>query len=80
MLVLLKAYNSVHKFGIICLSEMYFDSNFLPDDSNLKIQGCNLVRADHLSNKKRGGVCIYYKSYLLLRIIDINFLNECVRF
>ena len=65
-LVLLKAYNSVHKFDIICLSETYLDSNILPDDSNLKIPGYNLVRSDHPSNKKRGGVCIYYKSYLPL--------------
>ena len=52
----------------------------MPDDSNLKIPGYNLVRSDHPSNKKRGGVCTYYKSYLLLRIIDINYLNKCVRF
>ena len=65
-LVLLKAYNSVHKFDIICLSETYLDSNILPDDSNLEIPVYNLVRSDHPSNKKRGGVCIYYKSYLPL--------------
>ena len=74
-LVPLKAYNSVHTFDIICLSETYLDSNILPDDSNLKIPGDNLVRSDHLSNQKRGGVCIYFKSYLPLRIIDINYLN-----
>ena len=79
-LVLLKTYNSVHKFDIICLSETYLDSNILPDDSNLNIPGYNLVRSNHPSNKKRGGVCIYYKSYLPLRIIDINYLSECVRF
>ena len=56
------------------------DSNILPDDSKLEIPDYNLVRSDHPSNKKRGGVCIYYKSYLPLRIIDINYLNECVRF
>ena len=65
-LVLLKAYSSVHKFDIICLSETYLDSNILPDDSNLEIPVYNLVRSDHPSNKKRGGVCIYYKSYLPL--------------
>ena len=79
-LVLLKVYNSVHKFDIICLSETYLDSNILPDDGNLEIPGYNLMLSDHPSNKKRGGVCIYYKSYLPLRIIDINYLNECVRF
>ena len=79
-LVLLKAYNSVHKFDIICLSETYLDSNILPDDNNLNIPGYNLARSDHPSNKKRRGFCIYYKSYLPLRIIDINYLSEFVRF
>ena len=60
--------------------ETYLDSNILPDDSTLEIPGYNLVRSDHPSNKKRGGVCTYYKSYLPLRIININYLNECVRF
>ena len=68
---MLKANNSVHKFDIIYLLETYLDSNILHDDSNLEIPGYNLVR---------GGVCIYYKSYLPSRIIDINYLNECVRF
>ena len=38
------------------------------------------MRSDHPSNKKCGGVCIYYKSYLPLRIIDINYLNKGLRF
>ena len=42
--------------------------------------GYNLVHSDHPSNKKGGGVCIYYRSYLPLRIISINYLNEYVRF
>ena len=50
------------------------NSNFLPDDSCLKIP-------EYLEGltKKRGGVCIYYKSYLPLRIMNMNYLNECVR-
>ena len=79
-LVLLKAFNSIHKFDIICLSETYLDSSILHNDSNLEIPGYNSVRSDDPSNKKRGVVCIYYKSYLPLRIIDINYSNECVRF
>ena len=78
---MLKAYNSVPKFDIICLSETYLDSKILPDNSNLKIPDYNLVRSDHPSNKKLGGACVYYKSYLPLRIIDINYIdNECARF
>ena len=46
----------------------------------MEIPGYNLVHSDHPSNKKRGGVCIYYRSYLPLRIISINYLNEYVRF
>ena len=38
------------------------------------------MHSDNSSDEKRGGVCIYYKSYLPLRIIDINYLNKCVRF
>ena len=38
------------------------------------------MHSDNSSDEKRGGVCIYYKSYLPLRTIDINYLNESVRF
>ena len=45
-----------------------------------KFQEKTIVRPDHPSNEKRGGACTYYKSYLPLRIIIINYLNKCVRF
>ena len=62
-LFLLKADISVHKFDIICLSETYLDSTVSLYDGNLVISGYNLIRSDHPSNTKRGGVCLYYKSY-----------------
>ena len=46
----------------------------------MDIDGYNLVRSDHPSNTKRGGVCIYYRNYLPLRVININYLNECIVF
>ena len=55
----LKAYLTVHKFDIVCLSETYLDSNTAPDNDNLEISGYNLIRLDHPSNSKREGVCIY---------------------
>ena len=64
---------------MICLSEIYLDSNILPDDSNLEIPGYNLVRSNPPSNKKHGDVCIYYESYFPLKITNISFLNECAR-
>ena len=57
-LYLLKAYISVHKFDIVCLSETYLDSTVPLDDVNLVISGYNLIRSDHPSNTKLGGVCL----------------------
>ena len=71
---LLKAYVAA------CLSEIYLDSKTLPDDYNLDISRYNLVRSHHPPNSKRGGVCIYYKEALLVRVINVNFLNEGIRF
>ena len=68
-LSLLRAYMSVHKFDIICLSETYLDSSI--DDENL---------ADHPSNKKRGGICIYYKNFLPLKLTGVRLLDECIAF
>ena len=35
---------------------------------------------DHPSNTKRGGVCLYYKSSLPLKVIDVSYLQECINF
>ena len=68
------AYISVHKFYIICLSEIYLNSKILPDKDNLGIPGCNIIRNDHPCNTKRGGVCVYYKNTLPFKLINIKFL------
>ena len=77
---LLKAYIAVHKFDIICISETYLDFSTPSDDSNLEISGYTLVRSDRPSNNKRGGVCIYYKSFLPLRILNVQYLQESICF
>ena len=79
-LFLLRAYIAVHKFDVICLSETYLDSTVASDDGNLEITGFNLVRSDHLANNKRGGICLYYKTCLSLKVLDIQYLNECITF
>ena len=49
------------------------------DDPRLSIQGYTMIRSDHPSNSKRGGVCIYYKEHLpFVRRNDITFLDECI--
>ena len=72
----MKAYNSTYIYNFICLSEKYLDSSI--PDSLLNIEGYNVVRADHPDNIKRGGVCIYYKEYLPIRVISLSYINETI--
>ena len=39
-----------------------------------------MIRADHPSKTKRGGVFIYYRNFLPLKLINIHYLNECITF
>ena len=39
-----------------------------------------MVRADHPANSKCGGVCMYYKNCLPLKVLDIRFLHESIVF
>ena len=77
---LLRVYISTHKFDVICISETYLDSNTSDDDDNLKVAGYNLIRADHPSNTKRGGFCIYYKNSFAFKLLNIHYLKECMNF
>ena len=79
-LFLLQAYIAVHKFDIICLSETYLDSSTISNDDNLVISGNNCIRSDHPSNNKYVGVCIYYKNFLPLRVLSIQYLQKCINF
>ena len=46
-------------FDIICLTETLLDSSIdNDDDDRISIPGYNLLRTDHPSNTKRGGVYI----------------------
>ena len=76
---LLSAFLSAHKFDILCLSETFLDSSISDDDPRLSINGYNLLRCDHPSNSKQGGVCVYYRDSLaLVRRTDLTCLNECL--
>ena len=77
---LLKTYIASHKLDVICLSETYLVSSISNDDDNLENTSYDLFRADHPSNNKRGGVCIYYGNSLPFKILNIQFLHECINF
>ena len=77
---LLRAYISLHNFDVVCISETYLDSTTTIDDKNLETARYNLLRADHASSSNRGSVCVYYKSSLAFRLIDVHSLQECLIF
>ena len=70
----LKAYIST--YDSICLSETYLDSS--TPNNIIDIEGYNLVRADHPDDTKRGGVYIYYKESLPVKIINLPYFKEAL--
>ena len=77
---LLTAYNVMHKFEIICLSESYHYSDTSSNVDNLNIPAYNMSRADHPSENRRRGVCIYCRESLPIKMLNINYLQECICF
>ena len=62
-LSMLKAYNALHNYDIIGISETFLDSSHSDGDYSLKLEGHELITADHPNNTKPGGVCIYYRAF-----------------
>ena len=56
---LLQAYIIQNNYDIICLSETFLNSSIQTNDDRISIDEYKLIRADHPSDSKRGGVCIY---------------------
>ena len=77
---LLKAYITIYNYDVICLSERYLDSSIPSDDENLEIPSYDLIRAEHPSNSKLGGVCVYYRNSQPLKILDIFYLQKRIVF
>ena len=71
-----KSYLLIHKFDIVCLSETYLDTSVPLYDINLEIQGYELIWSDHPSQHKRGGVCIYFRNSVPLKILNIHYLKK----
>ena len=70
-------YHHSQLWYVICLSETFLDSTVSQYDENIIINGYSLLWADHHINKKRGGVCLYFKQHLpLIRRNDPSILQE----
>ena len=59
-ILMLTAYNTIHQYDVICVSETFLDSSVILDDHNLCSQGYSLIRADHPYDAKRGGVRLHF--------------------
>ena len=75
----IKVFNTTKKFDFVCLSEPYLNSTISSVDKNLCLDDYKLTRADHPRNIKQGGVCIYYKETLPVKLIQLNYLPECLQ-
>ena len=76
---LLQAYILQHNHDIMCLSETFLNSSIESNDDRISIDGYNLIRSDHPSDPKRGGVCIYYTEHIpLIKRDDICTLDNCL--
>ena len=65
---------------MICLSQSYLEPSISFYDDSLELPGYNLVRSDNPTNIKRGAACTYYHNSLPLKVINIQFLKECISF
>ena len=66
--------------NIICKFVLTYLRNFLYRDKTVYlvmiIPGYDMSRADHPSGNQCGGVCIYYKEVLPIKMLNINYLQE----
>ena len=58
-ITVLENFVAMYKFDIICISETFLNNAY--EDNDLNLNGYSFLRADHPSNAKGGGVCIYYR-------------------
>ena len=77
---LLKVYNVMHTYGIICPSEAYLNHHKLIGDYNLEIPGYELIKVGQLPNQKRSGIFIYQKGFLPPSVNNVSYFSEPLNF
>ena len=76
---MIEAFISTHNFDILCLPESFLDSKIDINDGNINTSGYAVLRADHPSSSKRGGVCIYFKQSLpLIRNDNLSTVQKTI--
>ena len=67
-IIQLKAYNTIYKHDLICLSKTYLDSSTPLNGNSLETKGYNLVRVAHPNDVNTGE--IYVIESLRVRVIS----------
>ena len=76
---LIEAYDSVHKFDLIAISETMLNSTIGNDVISIDGFSREIYRADHPSDNKIGGVCLYFREGLpIKRRKDLELLQEMI--
>ena len=76
---LIETFITAQNFDITCLLETFLNSDTDICHTRKNINGYSLLQANHPSNTKHGGVCMYYKEYLpLTRRNDFPNPQECL--
>ena len=73
----LEAYNTLHNYDLICLSETWLDSTISIDSNDISLKGYNLHRVDDPDNVKKQGVCVCYKETLAVQFLQSK-LAQCI--
>ena len=75
----IEAYDAIHKFDVIAISESMLDSTIRNDAIRIKGFSPEVFRNDHPSNSKTGGVCLYFRDGLpIKRRDDLELLQEMI--
>ena len=75
---LIEGFVTTDSFDIMCFLGTFLDSTVPQHEENLMINGYSLLKVDHPSSSKRGGVCLHFKEHLpLIRRNDLGILQEC---
>ena len=72
-IAILESFVAMHKFDTICISETFLNNTY--EDNDLNLNSYSLLQADHPNNAKKGGVCIYYRETLALKVLSTPYLN-----
>ena len=73
----LEAYNTLHSYDLICLSDTLLDSATSIDFNDLSLRGYNLHHVDDPDNVKKGGVSVCYKETLAVHFLQTK-LDQCI--